>query len=61
MKAHALKPGEICLYCGSVGKEPEKREPAQKPGCHYCQQPFTHKTPWRVYRGKRVHIACIPK
>lgn len=50
-----LKPGETCIYCGAVGKKPDP-----KPRCFVCEQPFTRKTPWRLYRRKRAHVACIP-
>jgi hypothetical protein len=59
-----LKPGETCLFCGHVGETPApkvKREPKKKPTCHRCDQGFTHATPWRIFRGKRVHIACLDK
>lgn len=59
MNPHPLKPGEVCIYCGSVGKE--KPAPKQKPSCSFCSKPFTRATPWRLFRGKRVHVACIPK
>lgn len=55
-----LRPGEVCLYCQSVGFEKKKHVAKKKAGCGFCSQPFTRKTPWRLLRGKRVHVACIP-
>lgn len=53
MKHQTLKPGEVCIFCGSVGKK------AAKPGCPIYSKPFTRKTPWRLFHGKRVHIKCL--
>lgn len=57
------KPGEICLMCGRPWT---LRVPKPKPVCAICGKPFHRKTkkhkgtPCRLYRGKWVHIACIP-
>lgn len=51
-----LEPHEICLMCGSEGKPKRKRTP---PVCHICTDPFTRQTPWRILRGKRVHVLCL--
>lgn len=49
--------GECCLLCGRPYDPPKPAK--QKPTCHTCGQPFTRATPWRLLRGKRVHVACI--
>jgi hypothetical protein len=59
--SQTLKPGESCIYCGSVGDAQARPEPKHpKPKCSVCDQPFSRATPWRLLRGKRLHIACIP-
>lgn len=50
-----LKPGETCMFCGHA--RPLKKAPRGL--CPDCGLPFTKTTPWRVYRGKRRHKACI--
>lgn len=58
-KEARLAVGETCLFCGSTGKaKPPKKE---GPKCHICQQPFTRKTPWMLFRGQRRHVACFLK
>lgn len=55
-----LKPGEVCIYCGSVGQEKPKPEPP--PCCDLCEKDFSRANgAWRIYRGKRRHIACIER
>lgn len=51
--------GEECLMCGAVGSK-KRRATKARPVCQACQEPFTRKTPWRLLRGRRLHIACIP-
>jgi hypothetical protein len=55
-----LKPHEQCLLCGSVGVTPAKtkRVGKGKPKCWRCLQGFTRAKPWRLVRGKRVHVEC---
>lgn len=52
-----LKPGEQCLYCGHVGP---KKQPKEKPCCEGCKKPFTRDSRWRLLRGKRWHVRCVP-
>lgn len=61
-----LAVGEVCMFCNSVGRAKVKAKTA--PVCYVCQKPFTRATgaephgrenPWRLLRGRRVHIACI--
>jgi hypothetical protein len=57
-----LKPGEVCLMCGSVGAEPPpkvKRVAKAKPGCHVCGEPLTRARKRRLWRGKWVHTDCV--
>jgi len=52
-----LGPGEICLYCGSVGQG--KPKPKGPPLCELCAKDFSRSNgPWRIFRGRRRHIAC---
>lgn len=59
-----LKPGEVCLMCGTVGVEKVKSEKKPRvkmhptPVCWRCTKPFYRGTPWRLVRGRRVHVAC---
>lgn len=53
-----LKPGETCLMCGTEAVKPERKK-SKRPVCHVCSQPFTRATPWRLLRGRRIHVACI--
>lgn len=52
----SLHPGEVCLWCGSIGARKVKK--STKPECPTCHKPFTRDTPWRLVRGKRIHVAC---
>lgn len=52
-----LEPGEVCLLCHSVGQG--KKQPKGKPTCPHCTKPFTRGKPWRLLRGRRVHVSCI--
>lgn len=53
-----LKPGEVCMFCGSTGSLTTKQT---RPICALCDGPFIRGQKWRLFRGKRVHIACWEK
>lgn len=52
-----LAVGETCIWCNSVGRaKPKAKGP---PTCARCRQQFHRNVPWRILRGKRVHVLCV--
>lgn len=58
MSTCTLKPGEVCLMCGTVGVEPTKRVAKEKPKCFVCLEPFTRGRKRRLWRRRWVHVDC---
>jgi hypothetical protein len=56
-KLSNLKPGERCLYCGSVGVEKPKQEAVT---CDICGKDFSREHgAKRLIRGRWRHRACV--